>query len=232
MTKIVKRVKEFQTQINKEKKYTADEAFDLLKNISKVKFTESVDVSVRLGIDPRKTDQNVRGSVVLPKGIGKKVRVAVFAPETEAQEAKQAGADIVGLEDLAEQVKKDGGLDVDVVIATPSAMKVVGTIGQILGPKGLMPNPKVGTVTQNVKQAVENAKTGQVRYRNDKAGIIHCSIGKCDFNIADLKENLLGLVGALKKAKPDTSKGVYLKKVSVSTTMGPGLAIDIASLGL
>jgi large subunit ribosomal protein L1 len=207
-----------------------DEAFALLKEISAVKFMESVDVSVNLGVDPRKSDQVVRGSTVLPNGTGKTVRVAVFAQGANADAAREAGADIVGFEDLAESVKA-GNLDFDVVIASPDAMRVVGQLGQILGPRGLMPNPKVGTVTPNVAEAVNNAKAGQVRYRTDRAGIIHCSIGKVDFEVGALRENLEALLSALNKGKPSAAKGVYMKKVTVSTTMGPGVVLDQSSLG-
>ncbi len=193
-----------------------------MKELSTVKFNESVDVSVNLGVDPRKSDQVVRGATVLPNGTGKTVRVAVFAQGANADAAKEAGADIVGLDDLAEEVKK-GNMDFDVVIASPDAMRVVGQLGQILGPRGLMPNPKVGTVTQDVATAVKNAKAGQVRYRTDKAGIIHCPIGKVDFEAQSLQENLQALLADLNKAKPTSAKGVYMKKVTVSTTMGPGL---------
>jgi large subunit ribosomal protein L1 len=206
-----------------------DEAFALLKEISAVKFMESVDVSVNLGVDPRKSDQVVRGSTVLPNGTGKTVRVAVFAQGANADAAREAGADIVGFEDLAESVKA-GNLDFDVVIASPDAMRVVGQLGQILGPRGLMPNPKVGTVTPNVAEAVNNAKAGQVRYRTDRAGIIHCSIGKVDFEVNALRENLETLLSALNKGKPSAAKGVYMKKITVSTTMGPGVVLDQGSL--
>jgi large subunit ribosomal protein L1 len=211
------------------KQYALDEALNLLQQFSSVKFRESVDVSVNLGVDPRKSDQVVRGSTVLPNGTGKTVRVAVFTQGANVDSAREAGADIIGLEDLAEEVKK-GVMDFDVVIASPDAMRVVGTLGQILGPRGLMPNPKVGTVTPDVATAVRNAKAGQVRYRTDKAGIIHCTIGKVDFKAEALKENLQALLTDLQKAKPSASKGVYMKKVSVSTTMGPGLQVDQASL--
>jgi large subunit ribosomal protein L1 len=211
------------------KQYAIDEALTLLQQLSGAKFRESVDVSINLGVDPRKSDQVVRGSTVLPNGTGKTVRVAVFTQGANADNAKAAGADIVGLEDLAEEVKK-GVMDFDVVIASPDAMRVVGALGQILGPRGLMPNPKVGTVTPDVATAVKNAKAGQVRYRTDKAGIIHCTIGKVDFKAEALKENLQALLTDLQKAKPSASKGVYMKKVSVSTTMGPGLQVDQASL--
>jgi large subunit ribosomal protein L1 len=209
--------------------YQIDEALTLLKELATSKFPESVDVSVNLGVDPRKSDQVVRGSTVLPNGTGKTVRVAVFAQGDNADKAKSAGADIVGFEDLAETVK-GGEINFDVVIATPDAMRVVGTLGQILGPRGLMPNPKVGTVTADVETAVKNAKAGQVRYRTDKAGIIHCPIGRVDFEVPALKENLAALLADLKKAKPASSKGAYLKKLTVSSTMGPGISIDRASV--
>ncbi len=199
------------------------------KELATAKFRESIDVAVNLGVDPRKSDQVVRGSTVLPNGTGKDVRVAVFAQGDNADKATAAGADIVGFEDLAQKVK-GGVLDFDVVIATPDAMRVVGQLGQILGPRGLMPNPKVGTVTPDVATAVKNAKAGQVRYRTDKAGIIHCAIGKADFEPAALKENLDALLADLQKAKPASSKGIYMKKVTVSSTMGPGIAVDQASL--
>lgn len=205
--------------------YTFTEAVEALKQNSKVKFLESVDVSINLGVDPRKSDQVVRGATLMPKGTGKTVRIAVFAQGDNAEKAKAAGADIVGFEDLADKVKA-GQLDFDVVIATPDAMRVVGQLGQILGPRGLMPNPKVGTVTPDVVKAVENAKAGQVRYRTDKNGIIHCSIGKINFAADDLKLNLSALIADLKKAKPASAKGVYLKKITLSTTMGAGLAVD------
>ena len=229
MAKLTKKQKLIKEKVDPDKQYGAIEAFELIKELPKANFLESVDVSINLGVDPRKSDQVVRGSTVLPKGTGKTVRVAVFAQGENADIAKEAGADIVGFEDLAEIVKK-GEMDFDVVIATPDAMRVVGQLGQILGPRGLMPNPKVGTVTPDVKTAVINAKSGQVQYRTDKAGIIHCSIGKVDFDSADLLENLNSLMDALNKAKPSSAKGVYLKKISVSSTMGPGLAVDQASL--
>ncbi len=229
MARLSKKQKLIKEKIDSDKQYGAIEAFDLIKELPRAKFTESVDVSINLGVDPRKSDQVVRGSTVLPKGTGKTVRVAVFAQGEKADIAKEAGADIVGFEDLAEAVKK-GEMDFDVVIATPDAMRVVGQLGQILGPRGLMPNPKVGTVTPDVKTAVINAKSGQVQYRTDKAGIVHCSIGKVDFDSADLLENLNSLMDALVKAKPSSAKGIYLQKISVSSTMGPGLSIDQASL--
>ena len=231
MATLTKRAKTIQEKVEPGKLYPIEEALDLLRELSAVKFKESVDVSVNLGVDPRKSDQVVRGSTVLPNGTGKTVRVAVFTQGANADAAKEAGADIIGMEDLAEEVKK-GNMDFDVVIASPDAMRVVGTLGQILGPRGLMPNPKVGTVAQDVATAVKNAKAGQVRYRTDKAGIIHCPIGKVDFDSAKLKENLEALLADLNKAKPSSAKGIYMKKVSVSTTMGPGLQVDQASLGL
>jgi large subunit ribosomal protein L1 len=231
MAKLTKRAKAIREKLESGKFYPAEEAFDLLKALSTVKFSESVDVSVNLGVDARKSDQVVRGASVLPHGTGKTVRVAVFAQGANADAAKEAGADKIGFEDLAEEIK-GGNMDFDVVIASPDAMRVVGQLGQILGPRGLMPNPKVGTVTPNVAEAVQNAKAGQVRYRTDKAGIIHCSIGKADFEPQKLKENLESLLAALVKAKPSSAKGVYLKKVTVSTTMGPGLTLDQGSLAI
>lgn len=213
------------------KQYPVDEALGLLSELSKVKFKESVDVSVNLGVDPRKSDQVVRSSTVLPHGTGKTVRVAVFTQGASADAAREAGADVVGMDDLADEVKK-GNMDFDVVVASPDAMRVVGQLGQILGPRGLMPNPKVGTVTPDVAAAVKNAKAGQIRYRTDKGGIIHCSIGKADFKVDQLRENLQALLADLNKLKPSSAKGVYMKKITVSTTMGPGLAVDQASLGL
>jgi large subunit ribosomal protein L1 len=231
MGKLSKRVKAIQEKIEPGKQYAIDEALGLLSELSTVKFKESVDVSVNLGVDPRKSDQVVRSSTVLPHGTGKTVRVAVFAQGTNADAAKEAGADVIGMDDLADSVKA-GNLDFDVVIASPDAMRVVGQLGQILGPRGLMPNPKVGTVTPDVAAAVQNAKAGQVRYRTDKAGIIHASIGKVDFSVDALRENLRALLADLNKLKPASSKGVYMKKVTVSTTMGPGLSIDQATLDL
>lgn len=213
------------------KLYPVDEALGLISELSKVKFNESVDVSINLGVDPRKSDQVVRSSTVLPHGTGKTVRVAVFTQGANADAAKEAGADIVGMDDLADEVKK-GNMDFDVVIASPDAMRVVGQLGQILGPRGLMPNPKVGTVTPDVATAVTNAKAGQVRYRTDKAGIIHCSIGKADFKVDQLRENLQMLLNDLNKLKPSSAKGVYMKKITVSSTMGPGLGVDQATLEL
>ena len=229
MAKLSKRKKAIREKVEAGKIYAAEEAFTLLKDISSVKFKEAVEVSVNLGVDAKKSDQVVRGSTVLPHGIGKTVRVAVFTSGANVDAAKEAGADIVGLEDLAAEVKA-GKMDFDVVVASPDAMRVVGQLGQILGPRGLMPNPKVGTVTPNVAEAVQNAKAGQVRYRTDKAGIIHCSIGKVDFQPTQLKENLESLLKALVKAKPSTAKGIYLKKITVSSTMGPGLALDQTTL--
>ncbi|PJG84357.1 50S ribosomal protein L1 [Conservatibacter flavescens] len=227
MAKLTKRMKAIKAGVDSTKAYEINEAIAVLKQFATAKFVESVDVAVNLGIDARKSDQNVRGATVLPHGTGRSVRVAVFTSNVDA--AKEAGADLVGMEDLAEKVKK-GEMDFDVVIASPDAMRVVGQLGQILGPRGLMPNPKVGTVTPNVAEAVKNAKSGQVRYRNDKNGIIHTTIGKADFSPEQLKENLQALLAALVKAKPTTAKGVYIKKVSISTTMGAGVAVDQASL--
>ena len=209
--------------------YAIDDALSLVKTLAAAKFPESVDVAVNLGVDPRKSDQVVRGSTVLPHGTGKSVRVAVFAQGEKVDQAAAAGADMVGFDDLAEKIK-GGELNFDVVIATPDAMRVVGQLGQILGPRGLMPNPKVGTVTADVEAAVNNAKAGQVRYRTDKAGIIHCPIGRADFEVAALKENLDVLLADLKKARPAAAKGSYVKKLSISSTMGPGVAVDRASV--
>ena len=231
MAKLSKRESAIRAKLTPGKLYPIEEAVALLKDVSKVKFPESVEVAVNLGVDPRKSDQVVRGSTVLPNGTGTQVRVAVFAQGANAEAATAAGADRVGFEDLAADVKA-GKLDFDVVIASPDAMRVVGALGQILGPRGLMPNPKVGTVTPNVAEAVRNAKAGQVRYRTDKGGIIHCAIGKVSFEPAALKQNLEALIADLKKAKPSTSKGIYVKKITVSSTMGPGLVIDQASLGV
>ena len=229
MAKLTKRMRVIREKVDGTKEYGITEAVALLKELATAKFVESVDVAVNLGIDARKSDQNVRGATVLPNGTGRTVRVAVFTQGANAEAATAAGADLVGMDDLAEQVKR-GELNFDVVIASPDAMRVVGQLGQILGPRGLMPNPKVGTVTPNVAEAVKNAKAGQVRYRNDKNGIIHSTIGKVDFTEAQLKENLESLLVALKKAKPSTSKGQFIKKVSLSTTMGAGMAVDQASL--
>jgi len=229
MAKLSKRVNAARESVDRNKAYALAEALTLAKKNATAKFDESIDVSVNLGIDAKKSDQLVRGSVVLPQGTGKTVRVAVFAQADKAQEAKAAGADVVGFEDLAEKIK-GGAIDFDVAIATPDAMRIVGQLGQILGPRGLMPNPKVGTVTPNVAEAVKNAKAGQVQYRTDKAGIIHCSIGRASFTEDALAENLRALVDALNKAKPASSKGVFLKKISVSSTMGPGLRVDQSTL--
>ena len=229
MAKLSKRVRRFREKVEPGKMYGAEEAFTLLKELSEVKFTESVDVAVNLGVDPRKSDQVVRGATLLPNGIGKQVRVAVFTQGANAEAATAAGAERVGMEDLAEEIKA-GNLNFDVVIASPDAMRVVGQLGKILGPRGLMPNPKVGTVTPDVGEAVKNAKAGQVRYRTDKAGIIHCPLGKLDFEPTALRENLEALLGNLMKAKPSTSKGVYMRRVTVSTTMGPGLRVDHSAL--
>jgi large subunit ribosomal protein L1 len=224
-----KRVQALKAKIERTKNYPVDEALALVKQAATAKFDESIDAAINLGVDPRKSDQVVRGSVVMPRGIGKTVRVAVFAQGANVEIAKAAGADIVGFEDLAAEVKA-GKMDFDVVIATPDAMRVVGQLGQILGPRGLMPNPKVGTVTPNVAEAVKNAKAGQVQYRTDKAGIIHATIGRASFEPAALRENLAALLEALNKARPAASKGVYMKKVSVSSTMGIGVRVDQASL--
>ena len=231
MAKLSKRTRSIREKVDRARQYPVEEAFSLLKELSSVKFTESVEVAINLGVDPRKSDQVVRGSTVLPNGTGKTVRVAVFTQGANADAAKEAGADIVGMEDLAEQVKA-GNLDFDVVVASPDAMRVVGQLGQILGPRGLMPNPKVGTVTPNVAEAVQNAKAGQVRYRTDKSGIIHCAIGKVDFDPAALKQNLEALLVDLKKLKPSAAKGIYMQKITVSSTMGPGVPVDQASLGV
>jgi len=229
MAKLTKRQKAISEKVDSTKFYTVSEALDLLKSLPAAKFTESVDVAINLGVDPRKSDQVVRGSTVLPNGNGKTVRVAVFTQGANVEAAKAAGADIVGFDDLAAEVKA-GKMDFDVVIASPDAMRVVGQLGQILGPRGLMPNPKVGTVTPNVAEAVKNAKSGQVRYRTDKAGIIHCGIGNTSFGTEALAQNLAALVTDLVKMKPSTSKGIYLKGIALSTTMGPGLKVDQASV--
>jgi large subunit ribosomal protein L1 len=229
MAQLNKRRKAAREKINAATVYQVDDALSLVKEFASAKFHESIDISVNLGVDPRKSDQVVRGSTVLPNGTGKTVRVAVFAQGDNADKATAAGADIVGFEDLAETIK-GGEMNFDVVIATPDAMRVVGTLGQILGPRGLMPNPKVGTVTADVEGAVKNAKAGQVRYRTDKAGIIHCPIGRADFEVPALKENLEALLLDLRKAKPASAKGAYLKKLTVSSTMGPGVSIDQASV--
>ncbi|KAF3982793.1 MAG: 50S ribosomal protein L1 [Methylococcales symbiont of Hymedesmia sp. n. MRB-2018] len=229
MTKLSKKAKLIADKIDTNKQYSITECVALLKEFANPKFDESVDVSVVLGVDPRKSEQNVRGASVLPHGTGKIVRVAVFTQGHNADAAKEAGADIVGMDDLAAQVKK-GEMDFDVVIASPDAMRVVGQLGQILGPRGLMPNPKIGTVTPDVAIAVKNAKSGQVRYRTDKGGIIHCSIGKVSFDEASIKENLEFLIADLTKSKPSSAKGVYLKKIAISSTMGPGLCIEQSSI--
>ncbi|WP_029825893.1 50S ribosomal protein L1 [Vibrio parahaemolyticus] len=229
MAKLTKRMRVIREKVDVTKEYEINEAVALLQELATAKFVESVDVAVNLGINARKSDQNVRGATVLPHGTGRDIRVAVFTQGANAEAAKEAGADIVGMEDLAEQVKK-GEMNFDVVVASPDAMRVVGQLGTILGPRGLMPNPKVGTVTPNVAEAVKNAKAGQVRYRNDKNGIIHTTIGKANFSAEQIKENLEALLVALKKAKPSSAKGTFLKKVSISTTMGAGVAVDQASL--
>jgi large subunit ribosomal protein L1 len=224
-----KKAKIIKEKVDKTTQYPFSEAINLLKEFATTKFKESIDVSVNLGVDPRKSDQNVRGATVLPNGTGKSVRVAVFTQGPNADAAKEAGAEIVGMDDLAEQIKK-GEMNFDVVIASPDAMRVVGQLGQILGPRGLMPNPKVGTVTADIATAVKNAKSGQVRYRTDKGGIIHCTIGKVDFDAESIKQNLEALLADLMKAKPSAAKGIYFNKVMLSTTMGPGLWIDQSSI--
>ena len=228
---MAKRMNAAREKVDVDQIYPITDALGLVKEMATAKFPESVDVSINLGIDAKKSDQNVRGASVLPNGTGKTVRVAVFAQDENAEKAKAAGADIVGMDDLAEEVKK-GNMDFDVVIATPDSMRVVGQLGQILGPRGLMPNPKVGTVTPDVEKAVINAKSGQVRYRNDKAGIIQCTIGKAAFSVEQLEQNLNSLLADLVKAKPSSAKGIYINKVSVSSTMGPGVRVDKASLAL
>ncbi len=229
MSKLSKKQKKIAEVVKPNHLYTVNDAIALLKQFASSKFREGLDVSINLGVDPRKSDQVVRSSTNLPKGTGKTVRVAVFAQGDNATKATAAGADIVGFDDLADKIKS-GFMDFDVVIATPDAMRIVGQLGQILGPRGLMPNPKVGTVTTNVESAVNDAKSGQVRYRTDKNGIIHCSVGKVDFAAEDVLENMVALIADLKKAKPASSKGQYLKKISLSSTMGPGLPIDISSI--
>ena len=229
MAKASKRNKAIREQIEPGKVYGVDVALELLKKFSNLKFRESVDVAIRLGVDPRKSDQNVRGATVLPNGTGKTVRVAVFTQGDNVQKALDAGADVVGMDDLHDQIK-GGDLGFDVVIATPDAMRVVGKLGQVLGPRGLMPNPKVGTVATDVAAAVTNAKAGQVRFRTDKGGIIHSTIGKVDFEVEALRANLVALIAELNKLKPATAKGQFLKKVAVSTTMGPGLVVDHSAL--
>lgn len=229
MAKLSKRMKAIAAKIDREKSYSVDDAVKLLNEVATTKFKESIDVAINLGVDPRKSDQAVRGATTLPHGTGKVTRVAVFAQGANADKAKAAGADLVGFEDLAEQIK-GGELNFDVVIATPDAMRIVGQLGKVLGPRGLMPNPKTGTVTPDVETAVRNAKSGQVQFRADKAGIIHGSVGKVGFGPKEIKENLEALLTDLRKAKPASAKGVYLKKITLSTTMGPGVAIDQASL--
>lgn len=229
MAKLSKRLRDLRAKFDKNKVYTLDEALSLVKETATAKFDESIDIAIQLGIDPRKSDQLVRGSVVLPAGTGKSVRVAVFTQGDNVDAAKEAGADIVGMEDLAEQVKA-GNLDFDIVIASPDAMRVVGALGQILGPRGLMPNPKVGTVTPDVATAVKNAKAGQIQYRTDKSGIIHTTIGRASFEADQLKQNLNALVDALNKARPASAKGVYLRKAAISSTMGGGAKVEVASL--
>ena len=229
MAKITKRLAVIASKIDRSKLYPVTEALSLVKECATAKFDESIDMAVQLGIDPKKSDQLVRGSVVLPAGTGKTVRVAVFAQGDKAEQARAAGADIVGMEDLAEQIKA-GIFNFDIVIASPDTMRVVGTLGQILGPRGLMPNPKVGTVTPDVATAVKNAKAGQVQYRTDKAGIIHATIGRASFGIEQLQSNLSALIDALNKARPSAAKGIYLRKLAVSSTMGGGARVEVASL--
>ena len=229
MAKFSRRVAAIKASVDREKSYAVAEAIAMVRKNATAKFNESVDVAINLGVDAKKSDQVVRGSVVLPKGTGKSVRVAVFAQGAAAQAAQAAGADLVGMEDLAERVK-GGNIDFDVAIAAPDAMRVVGTLGQILGPRGLMPNPKVGTVTPNVAEAVKNAKAGQVQYRTDKAGIVQCTIGRASFEPDALHANLQALIEALNKARPAAAKGIYLRKISLSSTMGPGVRVDTASL--
>jgi large subunit ribosomal protein L1 len=226
---MAKRINALRSMVDRDKVYPIQDALALAKETAKVKFDESIDISINLGIDAKKSDQLVRGSIVLPNGIGKTTRLAVFAQGAQAEAAKSAGADIVGFEDLAEQIK-GGMMDFDVVIATPDAMRIVGTLGQVLGPRGLMPNPKVGTVTPDAATAVKNAKAGQVQYRTDKGGIIHCTVGRASFSVEQLSGNVAALVDAINKAKPASAKGLYLKKLSVSSTMGPGIRIDQASV--
>jgi large subunit ribosomal protein L1 len=229
MTAVTKRQKALKPMVDRAKNYALPDALALAKQTATAKFVESIDVAVMLGVDAKKSDQTVRGSVVLPSGTGKSVRVAVFAQGDKAEQARAAGADIVGLDDLAEKIKA-GQMDFDIVIATPDTMRVVGTLGQILGPRGLMPNPKVGTVTPNVVEAVKNAKAGQVQYRTDKNGIIQCTVGRASFTVDQLKVNVLALIDALNKSKPPASKGVYLRKISVSSTMGVGIRVDSQTL--
>ncbi len=229
MAKLGKRAAAIAAKIDRNKLYPVSEAITLVKECATAKFDESIDVAVQLGVDPKKSDQIVRGSVVLPAGTGKSVRVAVFAQGEKAEQAKEAGAEIVGMEDLADEIKA-GNFNFDIVIASPDTMRIVGTLGQVLGPRGLMPNPKVGTVTPDVATAVKNAKAGQVQYRTDKAGIIHATIGRASFNVEQLQENLTALVDALNKARPQAAKGIYLRKIAVSSTMGGGAKVEVASL--
>ena len=229
MANVSKRMRAIKEKIDRSRNYAVVDALQLVKDTATAKFDESVDVAINLGVDARKSDQMVRGAVVLPKGIGKTIRVAVFAQGDNAQKAKDAGADIVGFDDLAAEIK-GGRMDFDVVIATPDAMRVVGQLGQVLGPRGLMPNPKVGTVSPDVVGAVKNAKAGQVQYRTDKGGIVHCTIGRASFSVDDLKANLVALMDALQRAKPAASKGIYFKRLSVSSTMGVGVRVDQASV--
>jgi large subunit ribosomal protein L1 len=231
MAKLSKKAKIIKGKVDKTKQYSIIEAVQLLKELGTAKFNEAIDVSVNLGVDPRKSDQNVRGATVLPNGTGKTVRVAVFTQGPNADAAREAGADIVGMDDLGELVKK-GEMDFDVVIASPDAMRVVGQLGQILGPRGLMPNPKVGTVTADVATAVKNAKSGQVRYRTDKSGIIHCTLGKVTFDEAAIQGNLEALLTDLRRLKPTAAKGIYIKKITLSSTMGPGLWLDQSSISI
>jgi len=230
MANVSKRLRALKEKIDRNRNYPVADALQLVKESATAKFDESIDIAVNLGVDARKSDQMVRGAVVLPKGIGKTIRVAVFAQGDNVQKARDAGADIVGFDDLAAEIKA-GKMDIDVVIATPDAMRVVGQLGQILGPRGLMPNPKVGTVSPDVAGAVKNAKAGQVQYRTDKGGIVHCTIGRASFSVEDLKENLAALLDALQRAKPASSKGSYFKRLSVSSTMGVGVRVDQASVG-
>ena len=229
MKKIPKRSQEINKVIKKDFLYPVNDAIKLAKQSATSKFKESVDVAIQLGIDAKKSDQTVRGAIVLPSGTGKKVRVAVFAQGEKVEQAKSEGADIIGMEDLADEIKS-GKIDFDVLIASPDTMRLVGALGQILGPRGLMPNPKVGTVTQDIAQAVKNAKAGQVQFRTDKSGIVHCSIGQASFDESDLKENLVAVVDALNKSKPTSSKGVYLQKIALSSTMGPAVKVEPQSL--
>ncbi len=231
MAKQSKRQRQIQEKVDRNRSYAIEDAFAVLKDVASAKFDETVDVSVNLGVDPRRSDQAVRGATVMPNGTGKDVRVAVFAQGENAEKAEAAGADVVGFEDLAERIK-GGEMDFDTVIATPDAMRVVGQLGQILGPRGLMPNPKVGTVTTDVEQAVKNAKAGQVRYRTERGGIIHAPLGKVSFEASALRENLDALLADLQKAKPSQAKGKYMQNITLSTTMGPGVKVDLGSLGL